>query len=80
MDLIWQCRELVDPCSAKKLTTLQLQNFLNSKMYYPQNLLTLNSPGLAFIARVLSTSKGCVKVVAIAPYFFRKKNKIYFQK
>lgn len=27
----------------------------------------LNSPGLAFITRVFSTSRGCVNVVAIAP-------------
>jgi len=32
------------------------------------DLLTLNSPGLAFIARVFRTSKGCVSVVATAPY------------
>lgn len=31
--------------------------------------ITLNSPGLAFIALVFKTSNGCVKVVATAPLF-----------
>lgn len=29
---------------------------------------TLNSPGLAFIALVFKTSRGCVMVVAMAPF------------
>ena len=44
----------------KKLPELPCGVFVNSK-------LTLNSPGLAFIARVFKTSSGCVMVVAIAP-------------
>ena len=32
----------------------------------------LNSPGLAFIARVLSTSKGCVNMVAMVPCSSKK--------
>ena len=31
-------------------------------------ILTENSPGFAFIALVFRTSRGCVNVVAIAPY------------
>lgn len=38
---------------------------LNFKYY--NLILTENSPGFAFIARVFRTSSGCVNVVATAP-------------
>lgn len=47
------------------------------KIYLILDILTLNSPGLAFIARVFRTSKGCVSVVAIAPY--QQKGKSVFE-
>lgn len=40
----------------------------NLAVYMTRSIIPLNSPGLAFMARVFNTSNGCVKVVAIAPY------------
>lgn len=54
-----------------------IKHYINKSLLlrYSLNLtftITLNSPGLAFIARVFKTSKGCVRVVATAPLYRNK--------
>lgn len=52
----------------------RITNYTYFVKFIPLHLdvVTLNSPGLAFIARVFRTSRGCVSVVAIAPYQQKK--------